>query len=210
MNKFKEQLITMLIEHSRIIYSVISEMGVYYSNWAENGQEEAENLEKKQNKIQLLEEDGDSIKIRLIKEFSEAGAQGLGGYVELLLKMDNLVNSAIEFVEAISHISAKINEEIKSRYHKLINTIIEMADVLKATIKSLRDKPEIVFKNTTKIHEMENNIDKIFREFMNYIYDDKALDIRLLLRIRDSIIILEELADRMHDIADLIRVLVYQ
>lgn len=200
----------MLIEHSRIIYSVISEMGVYYSNWAENGQEEAENLEKKQNKIQLLEEDGDSIKIRLIKEFSEAGAQGLGGYVELLLKMDNLVNSAIEFVEAISHISAKINEEIKSRYHKLINTIIEMADVLKATIKSLRDKPEIVFKNTTKIHEMENNIDKIFREFMNYIYDDKALDIRLLLRIRDSIIILEELADRMHDIADLIRVLVYQ
>ena len=33
---------------------------------------------------------------------------------------------------------------------------------------------------------------------------------RVLLRIRDSIIVLEELADRIHDIADVIRVLLYQ
>ena len=85
-----------------------------------------------------------------------------------------------------------------------------MADMLKKTIKSLRDKPEDVFANTTKIHETENQIDEVSREFLNYIYDDKDLDIRLLLKIRDSIIVLEELADRIHDIADVIRVLLYQ
>ena len=33
---------------------------------------------------------------------------------------------------------------------------------------------------------------------------------RKLLRIRDSIVLLEQLADRIHDIADLIRILLYQ
>ncbi|MFX1239414.1 MAG: DUF47 domain-containing protein [Promethearchaeota archaeon] len=210
MKKFKEQLITMLIEHCRIIYSVVSDMGVFFSSWAESDQSENKNLEKKKNKMQLLEEDGDAIKIRLIKEFSEAGAQGLGGYIELILKMDNLINSALEFIDMISRIDPNINSEIKTRYHKLINTILEMANILKTTIKSLRDKPEDVFKNTTKIHEIENSIDKVFRDFMNHIYNDKDLEIRLLLRIRDSIIVLEDLADRIHDIADIIRVLVYQ
>lgn len=210
MKKFKEQLITMLIEHSRIIYSVISDMGVYYSSWAGLNGSTRVDLEKKKNKMLLSEEDGDTIKIRLIKEFAEAGAQGLGDYIALVLKMDNVINTAIEFTDLLGSIDKNLNDDIKKRYHKLINSSIEMADMLKKTIKSLRDKPEDVFANTTKIHEIENEIDEVFREFLNYLYNDKNLDVRLLLRIRDSIIVLEELADRIHDIADVIRVLLYQ
>ena len=210
MKKFKEQLITMLIEHCRIIYSVVSDMGVFYSSWTGINGTDAVNLEKKKNKMLLSEEDGDTIKVRFIKEFAEAGTQGLGDYIALILKMDNVINSALEFIDLLSNIDNKIDDEIKKRYHKLINNIIEMADILKKTIKSLRDKPEDVFSNTTKIHEIENNIDKIFREFLNYIYDDKELDIRTLLRIKDTIFVLEALSDRIHDIADIIRVLVYQ
>jgi len=210
MKKFKEELITMLIEHSRIIYSVISDMGVYYSSWAGLNGSTKVDLEKKKNKMLLSEEDGDTIKIRLIKEFAEAGAQGLGDYIALVLKMDNVINTAIEFTDLLWSIDKNLNDDIKKRYHKLINSSIEMADMLKKTIKSLRDKPEDVFDNTTKIHEIENEIDEVFREFLNYLYNDKSLDVRLLLRIRDSIIVLEELADRIHDIADVIRVLLYQ
>ena len=210
MKKFKEQLITMLIEHSRIIYSVISDMGVYYSSWAGLNEATKVDLEKKKNKVLLLEEDADNIKIRLIKEFSEAGAQGLGDYIALVLKMDNVINTALEFIDILGYIDKNIDDNIKKRYHKLINSSIGMADMLKKTIKSLRDKPEDVFANTTKIHETENEIDEVFREFLNYIYDDNNLDIRLVLKIRDSIIVLEELADRIHDIADVIRVVLYQ
>jgi uncharacterized protein Yka (UPF0111/DUF47 family) len=210
MKKFKEQLITMLIEHSRIIYSVVSDMGVYYSSWAGLNDSAKVDLDKKKNKMLLLEEDADNIKIRLIKEFSEAGAQGLGDYIALVLKMDNVINTALEFIDILGNIDKDIDDDIKKRYHKLINSSIGMADMLKKTIKSLRDKPEDVFTNTTKIHETENEIDEVFREFLNYIYDDDDLDIRLVLKIRDSIIVLEELADRIHDIADVIRVVLYQ
>ena len=212
MNKIKEEIITRLIEHSRIIYSVISDMAVYFTTWAEDYESNKDNLEKKKNKMQLSEEDGDSIKIQLIKEFSEAEAQGMGDYMTLVLRMDNMINYPLEFVDMLPKIKLEGTEdkEIKKRYSKLINKIIKMTDVLKSTIKSLRDNRDVVFSNTTTIHEMENEVDTIYRQFLEYLYSNEDLDIRILLRIRDSIVLLEQLADRIHDLTDLIRVLLYQ
>lgn len=208
--KVKDQIISLLIDHSRIIYNVISDMGVFYSGWAEDYVKNKDNLEKKKSKMQLNEEDADSIKIRIIKDFSEAGSQGLGEYVALILKMDNVINSALEFVDILQFIDTNINDEIKKLYNKLINTIIKMADSLKTTIRCLREKKEEVLTHTTEIHELENDVDGVFRQALNYLYDNDSIDIRKLLRIRDSVITLEDLADRIHDIADIIRVLNYQ
>lgn len=211
MNKIKEEIVSMLIEHSRIIYSVLSDMGVFYNRWSEDYEKHKSSLEKKKNKMQLNEEDADAIKIQLIQNFSESGA-GLGNFVALILKMDNVINYPLEFVDMLPkiNIDKKIFQEIYKRYEKLINKTIEMADVLKSTIKSLRDKPDVVFKNTTRIHEIENEVDSIYRQFLEYLYSNKELDMRILLRLRDSIVLLEQLCDRIHDIADEIRVLLYQ
>ena len=212
MNKIKDEIISMLIEHSRIIYSVISDMGVYYSTWAKDYEANKDTLEKKKSKMQLREEDADAIKIQLIQNYSEAGPQGLGDYIALILRMDNVINYPLEFVDMLPKIKldgGKV-DEIQKRYDKLINKTINMASVLKSTIKSLRDKPEVVFKNTTTIHEIENEIDTIYRQFLEYLYSNEDLDVRKILRIRDSIVLLERLGDSIHDIADNIRVLLYQ
>ena len=126
--------------------------------------------------------------------------------------MDNLCNFPLEFIDMLSKINLNgiKSEEIKKQYEKLINNTIKMTDVLKSTIKSLRDKPDVVFKNTTIIHEIENEVDANYRQFLEYLYSNEELEIRLLLRLRDSIILLENLADSIHDVADLIRVLLYQ
>jgi uncharacterized protein Yka (UPF0111/DUF47 family) len=211
MNKIKEEIISMLIEHSRIIYSVLSNMGVFYNRWSEDYEKHKPSLEKKKSKMQLNEEDADAIKIQLIQNYSES-VVGLGNFVALILKMDNVINYPLEFVDMLPKIKldTKSDQEITKRYEKLINKIIEMADVLKSTIKSLRDKPDVVFNNTTKIHEIENEVDTIYRQFLEYLYSNRDLDMRILLRIRDSIVLLEQCADRIHDIADEIRVLLYQ
>ncbi|TKJ24279.1 MAG: hypothetical protein CEE43_00925 [Promethearchaeota archaeon Loki_b32] len=211
MNKIRDEIISMLIEHSRIIYSVLSDMGVFYSGWAEDYEKNKASLDKKKSKMQLSEEDADVIKIELIQKYSEAGAD-LGDFIALILKMDNVINYPLEFVDMLPKIKldGKSNKEIGKRYEKLINKTINMATVLKSTIKSLRDKPDVVFKNTTAIHEIENEIDTIYRQFLEYIYSNENLNIRVLLRLRDSIVLLEQLADRIHDIADIIRVLLYQ
>jgi len=159
--------------------------------------------------MQLSEEDADAIKIRLIKDYAEAAPQGLGRYIGLVLKMDNVINNALEFVDVLDSIDSQLDNQIKKRYQKLLNKIIKMMDILKLAIKNLLDNPNEVFKNTTSIHEIENEIDLTFREFSNYLYGNNDLEIRKLLRIRDSIIILEDLADRVHDIADEVRILLY-
>ena len=212
MNKIKDEIISMLIEHSRIIYSVISDMGVFYNRWAEDYEKHKTSLEKKKSKMQLNEEDADAIKIQLIQNYAEAEIAGLGDFIALILRMDNVINYPLEFVDMLPKIQleGKNNEDIKKRYEKLINKTIEMADVLKSTIKSLRDKPDVVFNNTTTIHEIENEIDTIYRQFLEYLYSNENLDIRILLRLRDSIGLLERMADQIHDIADRIRVLLYQ
>ena len=53
----KDEIRTLLIEHVRIMYSVISDMGVYYSTWAEGFESNKKELEKKKNKMQLSEEE---------------------------------------------------------------------------------------------------------------------------------------------------------
>ena len=68
MNKIKEEIITRLIEHSRVIYTVISDMAVFYNTWTEGYEANKKALEKKKSKMQLSEEDGDSIKIQLIRK----------------------------------------------------------------------------------------------------------------------------------------------
>jgi len=209
--KIKEEIISLLIDHVRIIYSIISDMGVYYTTWAEDFEANKKSLEKKKSKMQLSEEEGDELKIRLIQNFSEAEAFNLGDYVALVLKMDNVINYPLEFVDMLGNINltGKSANKIKKKYHKLINQIMEMAGILKIAIKNLRDNQDNVFDNTTTIHELESKIDRTYRQFLEFLYSNVE-DIRTLLRIRDSIVLLEQLADRIHDIADLMRVLLYQ
>lgn len=213
-SKTKEEIISLLVEHSRIMYDVLSDMGVYYNAWAEDYEKNKDSLQKKKSKMQLSEEEADEYKIKLIQNFSEAGTQGLGEYVAFILRMDNVLNYPMEFVDMLDKIDlkAKKYDEIKKRYYKLINQIMEMADILKQTIKNLRDARDKVYENTVKIHEIENDIDATYRQFLDYLYStsNEQLDIRLLLRLRDSIVLLEQLADRIHDLADLIRILLYQ
>ena len=208
--KIKEEIISLLIDHVRIIYTIISDMGVYYTTWAEDFEANKKSLEKKKAKMQLSEEEGDELKIRLIQNFSEAEAFNLGDYVALVLKMDNIINYPLEFVDMLTKINltGKSADEIKKNYHKLINQIMESASILKMAIKNLRDNPDKVFENTTTIHELESEIDRTYRQFLEFLYSNVE-DIRTLLRIRDSIVLLEQLADRIHDIADLMRILIY-
>ncbi len=211
-NQVKSQIHTTLIEHSRIVYSILSDMAVFYTEWSQDFEVNKEKLDRKKVKMQFEEEEAEIIQKQFIQDFSEAGAQDLGieGYITFILNMENVINTALEFTTILSFINSKLGEEIKKKYYKLMENVLKMASLLKDTIRDLRDKPEHVFFNITAIHELRNSIDLLLRSFLNFLYNDEDLAIRKLLKIRDSIIILEKLIYQILDLVNLIGILRYQ
>ncbi len=210
-SKIKDQLIEMLIEHSRTMYSIISDMGVFYVAWAEVSKTNQDILKKKASKLNFDIEEATLIKNQTIKDFSEAVPLGSGDWVILIQKMNNLSNLALKFIDLLMYIELKdVDSEIKKMYHKSINEILEMATLLKKSIKLLRENPNNVIFNINKIHELGNSIDMLFYQFLHYLYKDKDLEIRNLLIIRDSVVTLEQFVDKINHIAEIIRVLHYE
>ncbi|MFX1303792.1 MAG: hypothetical protein ACFE9X_10570 [Promethearchaeota archaeon] len=201
----------MLIEHSRAMYSIMSDMGVFYVNWVENSKSNKEILEKKAIKLKFDIEKATSIKNQTIKDFSELVTFGSGDLVILLQKMDNLSNLTLKFVDLLMYIElGKVDSEMKRMYHKSINEILEMVKLLKESIKLLRENPNNIIFNINKIHELANSTDKIFHQFLHYLYKDKDVELRNLLIIRDSVITLEQFVDKINHIAEILRVLHYE
>ncbi len=201
----------MLIEHSRAMYSIMSDMGVFYVNWVENSKSNKEILEKKAIKLKFDIEKATSIKNQTIKDFSELVTFGSGDLVILLQKMDNLSNLTLKFVDLLMYIElGKVDSEMKRMYHKSINEILEMVKLLKESIKLLRENPNNIIFNINKIHELANSTDKIFLQFLHYLYKDKDVELRNLLIIRDSVVTLEQFVDKINHIAEILRVLHYE
>jgi uncharacterized protein Yka (UPF0111/DUF47 family) len=210
-DKIKDQLTEMLMEHSRAIYSIMSDIGVIYVAWVENSKSNKEILEKKVIKLKFDIEDATSIKNQTIKEFSELLTLGSGDWVILLQKMHNLSDLALKFIDLLMYIELRdVDSEIKRLYHKSINDILEMAKLLKESIKLLREDPRNVIFDINRIHELSNSTDIILHQLLHYLYKDKDLEIRNLLIIRDSVVTLEEIVDKLNHIAEIIRVMRYE
>ncbi len=193
------------------MYSIISDMGVFYVTWAENSKSNKDKLEKRAYKLNFDIEEAALIKNQTIKDFSEVIPLGSGDWAILIQKMNNLSNLASKFIGLLMYIELRdVDSEIKKMYHKSINEILEMTKLLKESIKLLRENPNNVIFNINKIHELGNSTDILFHQFLHYLYKDKDLEIRNLLIIRDSVVTLEQFVDKIHHIAEIIRVLHYE
>ncbi|MFW9895774.1 MAG: hypothetical protein ACFFD7_08215 [Candidatus Thorarchaeota archaeon] len=210
-DKIKDQLIEMLIEHSRAIYSIISDMGVFYVTWAENSKSNRDLLEKKVTKLKFDVEEAASIKNRTIKTFSEVLTFGSGDWAILIHRMNNLSNVALRFIDLLRYIDLNnVDPEMKDLYHRSINKILEMEKLINESIKLLRENPRNIIININMIHELGNYTETVFHQFLNYLYKDKKLEIRDLLIIRDTVVTLEQFVDKVNHIAEIIRVLNYE
>ncbi|MFX1457128.1 MAG: hypothetical protein ACFFDB_17260 [Promethearchaeota archaeon] len=210
-DKIKDQLIEMLIEQSRAIYSIISDMGVFYVTWAENSKSNIDLLEKKITKLKFDIEEAASIKNRTIKTFSEVLTFGSGDWAILIHRMNNLSNVALRFIDLLRYIDlSNVDPEMKALYHRSINKILEMEKLINESIKLLRENPRNIIININMIHELGNYTETVFHQFLNYLYKDKKLEIRDLLIIRDTVVTLEQFVDKINHIAEIIRVLNYE
>lgn len=211
MNTIKNQILTLIIDHSRFFFTTISDMGVYFVNYAEKSEVKPLYLEKKKNKMYLNAQEADFIKEKLISDFSELNLVGLGDFISLILKMDNIIDYALKFIDTLDYIDIfSSNLDLRKKYHNLINNIIKMADIIKESLKLLRDNPIGVIHDINRIHQVYANTEQLIHSFQTSLFNGSDLEMRTLIIIMSSIKILESLIDKMNHVVDTIMVLRYE
>lgn len=207
MNQIKYKVIEILIDHVRIVKQSLIEMHIFYNAWIEGT--DKKKLNEKKREISKLEEDGDKLKISVIKKFAEAESHGLGKLLELALKTDGILNYINEFTDRLIYIETNLPDNIHKKINKILKKSIKMGEVLTTAIKSLLDPPEKAFNASTQVHILEHEIDAQYREFENNLYDNKDLEISNILKIKTAVLKIEQMADHIENIADLIRIISY-
>ncbi|MFX1258254.1 MAG: DUF47 family protein [Promethearchaeota archaeon] len=182
-------------------------------NFAEKSEVDKLDLENKKNKMLSELQEADSIKNKVIRDFSEIIIIGIDtrNYISLILKMQNLLNYALKFVENLEYIDFKIlNMVFKQKYHKILDNIIQMALLMKETMKWVQNNPSGVIPDINKMHQVSENTEQLIRTIMSLIFIDNDLKVRDLVLIFSSIKIIESILDKINHIADNIRILYYE
>ena len=207
MNPLKYKVIETLLDHVRIVSNSLKEMLKFYSTWVKEGSSKKV-IEIREN-ISKMEEDADRIKSMIIKTFAEAYSHGLGTLLSLVLKTDDILNYVDEFTDRLLYIKDKLPSDIEKRISDILKKGIEMGEALAVAIKSLLDTADKAFDTSKKVHLLEHEIDKQYREFENVLYDSKELEVTSMLKIKSAVLKIEQMADLIEDIADIIRIVAY-
>jgi uncharacterized protein Yka (UPF0111/DUF47 family) len=201
----QSELINLLIDHSRIFYSVISDMAVYFLNYVTGNKQE---LEQKRAKMQLEMEDADLIKNHLIQDFSDIKLFGLGDYISLIIKLDNILDDALRFIETLNIIDFNsLNSNLQREYQTIVNNILKISALTKEAIRSLEDIPETLIFDINEIHQLSSTIEDLIHRFMTHLFNNDDIDLKTTVVILSAIRVLEAILDKINHITDVMRVL---
>lgn len=207
MNPLKYQVINSLNDHVRIVSNSLKETLKFYSAWVREGN--SKKVTEIRENISKMEEDADMIKAMIIKTFAEAYSLGLGTLLNLVLKTDDILNYVNEFTDRLLYIEIKLPSNLEKMINAILKKSIEMGEALAVAIKSLLVTADKAFDTSKKVHILEHEIDKQYREFENVLYDSKELEVTSMLKIKAAVLKIEQMADLIEDIANIIRVVAY-
>jgi predicted phosphate transport protein (TIGR00153 family) len=196
----------MLDEHFRTAVSANKIVINSITDWLQGEKSIAnEDLEK----VTSLEEKGDKLKRAILNELAEASTLMQR---EDLLKLVHYNDKGIDGSEiACYHLAAVVGEwtpdgELKEKVAKLGELIDSQVSQQREAVRFLSINIETSMKHADEICRLEKEIDVVQREIVTLLYP-LEIPLAVLLRFRDFINILEDMANFSEDAALVIRTL---
>ncbi|MFX1258255.1 MAG: hypothetical protein ACFFAN_10370 [Promethearchaeota archaeon] len=183
-------------------------------NYLKSPEKELLDLEEKKNKIHLDMQKADLIKERLIRDFSTSSNSNILSYSDfliLVIRMDGILDYISEFFNNLNYIQFNsLNIGFKKKYYRLIRNTLEMAEILKETIRLIKNNPKAIIADINRMHRIRDNSKKLIRNCRNFLFNENDLEKRNLVITLSSINILETLIDKMNHVIEIIRILRYE
>lgn len=196
----------MLEEHFRIALSASKMVANAVTDWlAGNGSITKEDLEK----VTSLEEKGDDLKRTLLNELAKAVTLMQR---EDLLRLVNYNDKLIDGAEwCLYDLSVIVDQwtpegELKEKIGKLSELVIEEITQQREAVRFLSINMEESMKKADAICSLEKKIDVLQREILSLLYPAE-IPLAILLRFRDFINMMEDIANFGEDAAITIRTL---
>jgi len=194
-----------LQDYMRIVFSAIKELSVMLDEWFTG---KTESLDKRLEKLTELESKAEELKRIILDKISEAEAMM---HREDLMRLVMSVDEIVDVTEGTGYRLKAVSNwnpapEAKKILQEMMNKVIEIMSSLKTVIFILTQNAEQAIKGTEKISSIERDIDKIRRRIIDHVYS-LDLDFRLVLRIRDLVNHIEEIADLTERVADSARII---
>ncbi|MHA2026954.1 MAG: DUF47 domain-containing protein [Candidatus Thorarchaeota archaeon] len=196
----------MLDEHFRIAVSANKIVINAISDWFEG----KTSIDKKDlEKITSLEEKGDALKRTILNELAKASTLMQR---EDLLKLVHYNDKGIDGSEiACYHLAAVVEEwspegELKEKIAKIVDLIDSQVSQQREAVRFLSINIETSMKHAEEICRLEKEIDVVQREIVTLLYP-LEIPLAVLLRFRDFINMLEDMANFSEDAALVIRTL---
>jgi predicted phosphate transport protein (TIGR00153 family) len=196
----------MLDEHFRVAVSANKIVVNAITDWLDGkGSIDKEELDK----ITALEEKGDALKRTILNELAKANALMQR---EDLLKLVHYNDKSIDGAEiACYHLAAVVSEwtpegELKEQIEQLGNLMSSQTSAQREAVRFLSINMKESMKRVDEICKLEKQIDVVQRMIQSLLYP-LDIPIAVMLRFRDFINMLEDIANFSEDAALVIRTL---
>ncbi|MHA1300548.1 MAG: DUF47 domain-containing protein [Candidatus Helarchaeota archaeon] len=192
-------------DYMRIVFSAIKELSVMLDEWFGK---KTKSLDKKLSKLTELESKAEDLKRIILDELSEAEAMlHREDFMRLVMSIDEIVDVTEGTGYRIKSVSDwEPDPRTREILQEMMNKVIEIMNSLKTVLFILTQNAEQAIKGTEKISSIERDIDNIRRKLIDHIYS-LDLDFKLVLKMRDLINHIEELADLTERVADSARII---
>lgn len=192
-------------DYMRLVFSSIKELSLMLDDWFEN---RIDSIDEHLGKITELERKAEEFKRSLLDNLSEAETMlHREDFMRLVMIIDEIVDTTEGTGYRIKSVSDwELDDITKGHLQDMMNSIIEIMTTLKNVIFILTQNAEQAIKETEHVSDIEREIDNYRRKLINHLYM-LDLDFRLILKMRDLINHIEEIADKTERVADSARII---
>ncbi len=205
--KREREVFKIYMEHAKKVRDILEDLEDFLKAFYEGKQDEYQLIFKK---IFDEEREADNLKDVIIKELSKGPFHPIDreDIIRLMMVTDDIASYAKGGARKLSHLSSNdVPPNIKDGLVRMVKMVREEMEYLINAIDSLIKSPKDSLEYANMVERKEEEIDEFKEELITtiLIWGDQTGSISRWLLVKESVEYFENMADRIEDVADIIR-----
>ena len=206
MSKLYHEVLMDAMKHIEKVVLANREMVGAIEAWL---REDIKELAEHHRQTELLEDQANVVKTRLIATLAEAQTESKrADLLQLMLDADGLADQAEGVTHRLSQIIYHPRKEIRNQFHDLALVTLKAVEYVQSALDALSKQDFAgALSYAKKVHLQKNTAVELFIALEAQIFTSLDVDVRVTSQVRNIAVRLEQINQRAKEVADEIRVI---